>query len=214
MAVCLGVVVLSYAVGYIYIYIIYIYIYIPGQLGFGFFYYCAVFWCAQIIEYIMAWRSYSFVYALHYLIITIIQIRYWTSKILQGYILSSVCLRLSQFSQLSLMQYVGLCVFSLPIYLMMIVIIHVLYLIIMKSGVWLICHCLWLGHETMVCAVCFSIFVFRRIIRNKDYGYASNTNLTKTDHIKTAKQRKANVCISYLACCNLGEIREYHYYLR
>ena len=63
------------------------------------------------------------------------------------YIMSSVCLRLSQFSQLSSMQYVGLCVFSLPIYLMLIVRLHV----------WPICHCLGLCYETMICAVCLSI---------------------------------------------------------
>ena len=74
--------------------------------------------------------------------------------------LSRVCLTLSQFSQLSFMQYMGLCVFSLPIYLMMIVIIHALKLIIdiIKSEVWPIYHYLGLGHETMVCAVCLSIF--------------------------------------------------------
>ena len=37
------------------------------------------------------------------------------------YILSSVCLRLSQFSEFSFMQYMGLCVLSLPISLLMIV---------------------------------------------------------------------------------------------
>ena len=36
-----------------------------------------------------------------------------------SYILSSVCLKLSHFSQLSLMWYVGLCNFSLPISLVM-----------------------------------------------------------------------------------------------
>ena len=52
------------------------------------------------------------------------------------YILSSVCLRLSQFPQLSFMQYTGLCVLSLPIFVM-IVRIGVLYLIIIiKSEVW------------------------------------------------------------------------------
>ena len=76
------------------------------------------------------------------------------------YILSSVRLRLSQFSQLSFMQYMGLCVFSLPVYLMMSVRIRVLNLIIIiKSEVWLICHSLGLGHETMTCAVCLSIFL-------------------------------------------------------
>ena len=32
-------------------------------------------------------------------------------------------------------------------------------IIIIKSEVWTITHCLGLGHETMVCAVCFSIFL-------------------------------------------------------
>ena len=58
------------------------------------------------------------------------------------------------------MQYMGLCVFSLPISLMMIVRIPVFDLIIIiKSGVWPICHCLGSVHETIVCAVCLSIFL-------------------------------------------------------
>ena len=56
------------------------------------------------------------------------------------------------------MQYLGLCVFSLPTSLMIIVRIRVL-IVIPKSVVWPICHCLGLGHETMVCAVCRFIFV-------------------------------------------------------
>ena len=32
-------------------------------------------------------------------------------------------------------------------------------IIIIKSEVWTIIHCLWLDHETMVCAVCLSIFL-------------------------------------------------------
>ena len=82
----------------------------------------------------------------------------WKAEIHCKYndILSSVCLRISQFSQLYFMQYMGLCVFSWPISLMMIVRICVL-LIIIKSEVWPICHCSGLGHETMVCTVCLSI---------------------------------------------------------
>ena len=69
--------------------------------------------------------------------------RYWTAKMLVRYILSRVCLRLDQFSQLSFMQYKGLRVCSLPISLMMIVRIAVLDLtVIIKSEVWPICHCL------------------------------------------------------------------------
>ena len=77
------------------------------------------------------------------------------------YILSSVRVRLSIFSQLSIIQYMGLCVFSLPISLVMIDRIYILCLIIIiKSEVWTITHCLGLGHETMVCAVCLSIFLW------------------------------------------------------
>ena len=80
------------------------------------------------------------------------------------YILSSVWVRLSIFSQLSNiqsnLQYVGLCVFSLPTPLVMIEIIYIVCLIItIKSEVWTITHCLGLCHETMVCAVCLSIFL-------------------------------------------------------
>ena len=56
---------------------------------------------------------------------------------------SSVLLRLSQFSQLSFMQYMGLCVLGLPNFPMKIVRICIFYLIsIIKSDVWPICHCL------------------------------------------------------------------------
>ena len=56
---------------------------------------------------------------------------------LSGTFPSSVCLRLSQFSQLFFRQYMGLCVFSWPIYLMMIMRICVLCLIIIiKLEVW------------------------------------------------------------------------------
>ena len=48
-------------------------IYNSGTAGFCFFHYCAGLWCAQIIEYIMAWWSYLFVCRLYYLIIIIMQ---------------------------------------------------------------------------------------------------------------------------------------------
>ena len=40
--------------------------------------------------------------------------RHWTTKMLVNYWLPSVCLRLRQLSQLSFIQYMGLCIFSLP----------------------------------------------------------------------------------------------------
>ena len=54
--------------------------------------------------------------------------RHWTYKMPVRYILSSVWVRLSIFSQLSIIQYMGLCVFSLPISLtVMIEMIYTLY---------------------------------------------------------------------------------------
>ena len=75
------------------------------------------------------------------------------------YIISSVWVRLSIFSLLSIIQYVGMYVCSLPISLVMIGRIYIFCLIISsKSEVWTITHCLGLGNETMVSAVCLSIF--------------------------------------------------------
>ena len=86
--------------------------------------------------------------------------RHWTYKMLVRYILSSVWVRVSIFSPLSIIQYVGLYDFSLPISLVMIERIYVLCLIIViKSEVWTITHCLGLGHETMMSAVGLSIFL-------------------------------------------------------
>ena len=57
------------------------------------------------------------------------------------------------------MQYMGLCVFSLPISLMWLW--EYLYLILLSSSnrSMPICHCLGSVHETIVCAVCLSIFL-------------------------------------------------------
>ena len=62
------------------------------------------------------------------------QWRYSTSNMLVGYILSNVCLRLCQFSQLFFMQYTGLCVFNKPISLMVIVRIHVYFILSSSSN--------------------------------------------------------------------------------
>ena len=86
--------------------------------------------------------------------------RHWTYKTPVRYNLSSVWVRLSILSQLFIIQYVGLCVFRLPISFVMIERIYVFCLIIIiKSEVWTIAHCLGLGHETMVCAVCLYILM-------------------------------------------------------
>ena len=87
--------------------------------------------------------------------------RNWTYRMPVRYILSSVWVRLSIFSPLSIIQYMGLYVFSLPISLVIIERIFILCLIIIiKSEVWTINLCLGLDHETMVSAVCLSIFLW------------------------------------------------------
>ena len=104
---------------------------------------------------------------------------YLSSKILSGNILSSVCLRLSQFSQLYFMQYMGLCVFRLPISLTMIVRTYVLCLVtIIKSEVWPVCHGLKLGHETRVCAVC--LYIFLRHLSDRKYQVGCDSFITDT----------------------------------
>ena len=87
--------------------------------------------------------------------------RHWTYKMPARCNFWSVWVRLSIFSQLSIIQYVGLCVFSLPVSFVMIERIYILCLIIIiKPEVWTFTHCLGLGHETMVCSVCLSIFLW------------------------------------------------------
>ena len=137
-------------------------IYVPGKPGICFHYYCAVydeckysdaFWLADptslFVQYIISFSSLcKFIW------------RPWTYTMPVRYILSSVWVRLSIFAALSLIQYAGLCVYSLPISLVMIEIIYILCLIIIiKSEVWTITHCFWLGHEAMVFAVCLSKFL-------------------------------------------------------
>ena len=80
--------------------------------------------CVQVIH-IMAWLSYSIVCMLHYLI-TIIMYT-WTYKIPVRYILLSVCLRLSLFMQSSFIKYMRMCIFNLPIYLLIVVEIFLLH---------------------------------------------------------------------------------------
>ena len=75
------------------------------------------------------------------------------------YILSSVWVRLSIFSQLSLYNIWG-CVFSVyPFTLWWWREYTLCLIIIIKSEVWTIIHCLGFGHETMVCAVCLSLIL-------------------------------------------------------
>ena len=136
---------------------------VPGKPGIFFHYHCAVYnECKYSDTFYFADRTRLFVqYTISLSSLCKLIWRHWTYKMPLKYILSSVWVRSSIFSPLSIMQYVGLYVFSLPISLVMIerIYIYILCLIIIiKSEVWTITHCLGLGHETMVSAVCVSIF--------------------------------------------------------
>ena len=143
-------------------------IYIPGKPGICFHYYCAVydeykysdtFWLADCTRLFV---QYTISLSLFCKLIW----RQWTYKMPLRYILSSVWASLSILSPLSIIQYVGLYVFSLPISLVMIERIYIICLIIIiKSEVWTITHCLGLGHETMVSGACLSILLLRLILR-------------------------------------------------
>ena len=64
---------------------------------------------------------------------------------------------------LSVIHYIicGAVCFQFTHFLVMIERIYILCLIIIiKSDKWTITHCLGLGHETLVCAVCLSIFLW------------------------------------------------------
>ena len=82
-------------------------------------------------------------------------------KCLSGTFCPVCVLSSNQLSQLSFVPCMVLGVFRLPTNLMMIARICVFYLtLIIKSEVWPVCHRLGVGYETMVCAVCISIFLW------------------------------------------------------
>ena len=67
---------------------------------------------------------------------------------------------------LSVIHYIirGAVCFQFTHFLVMIEIIYILCLIIIiKSEVWTITHCLGLGLETMVCAICLIVFFWHRM---------------------------------------------------
>ena len=71
-------------------------------------------WWVQIVAHVLACGSYLFVGTLNTISLSSLCKliwRHWTYKTAVRYILSSVWVRCSIFSQLSIIQYVGLCVF-------------------------------------------------------------------------------------------------------
>ena len=153
-------------------------IYVPGKPGICFHYYCAVYdECKYSDTFWLADRTRLYVqYTISLSSLCKLIWRHWTYKMPVRYILSSVWVRLSIFSPLSIIEYVGLCVFSLPIPLVVIERLYILCLIIIiKSEVWTITHCLGLGHETMVCTVCLSIFLLIVVVRSSPNCFLSKS---------------------------------------
>ena len=97
-------------------------IYIPGKLGFCFHYYCAVYDECKYSD--TFWLAVRIRVIVHYTISlsSLCQLiwGHWTYKMPVRYILWSVWVILNIFSQLSIIQYMALCVFSLPISLVII----------------------------------------------------------------------------------------------
>ena len=97
-------------------------IFIPGKPGFCFHYYCAVY--NECKESHTFWLEDSVRLFVHYTIslssLCKLICRHWTYEMTVRYILSTLWLRLRMFSYLSIIQYMGLCVFGLPISVVMI----------------------------------------------------------------------------------------------
>ena len=98
------------------------FIYILRKPGFCFHYYCAVYGECKYSD--TFWLADRVRLLVHYTISLSSLCKliwgHWNYKMPVRYILSSVRVRLSIFSQSSIIQYMGLCVFSLPISLVMI----------------------------------------------------------------------------------------------
>ena len=118
-------------------------------------------WWVQIFGYVLACRSCLFVCTLHHLIIIIVQtyprtLNLWYAC--QIYFVECVSKIKHIFSVIQIYHIWG-CVFSVyPFPLWWLKEYTLCLIIIIKSEVWTIIHCLGLGHETMVCAVCLSKF--------------------------------------------------------
>ena len=113
----------------------------------------------QIFGYVLACRSYSFVCTVHHLIIIIVKaLNLWNAC--QRYFVQCVSKIKHILSIIHYTKYGAVC-FHSPISLVMIERIYILCLIIIiKSEVWTITHCLRSGHETMLSTVCLSIFLW------------------------------------------------------
>ena len=143
------------------------YIYILGTLGLCFNYLCSVYWCSV---YGICKRSDTLwpagrvrLFAYYTISLSSCRLiwRHWTNKMLVRYMLPCACLRLRLYSRNYPSFNIWGCVSSAyPIRLSWLWECVLYLIIIIKSEVWIVNHCLGLGRETMVCAVCLTMFLF------------------------------------------------------
>ena len=115
---------------------------------------CSLLW-VRIVGYVLAWRSCSFVCTLHHHIIINVQTYLKPlnlSNACQIYFVECVSKIEHIFSVIHCPLYGAVC-FQFTQYTFCLI-------IIIRSEIWIIIHCLGLGSETMVCAVCLSIFLW------------------------------------------------------
>ena len=126
--------------------------------------------------------------------------RHWTYKMPVRYNLSSVWIRLSIFSQLSIMQYVGLCVFSLPISFVMIERIYMLCLIIIiKSEVWTNYYPLFRVRSWNNGVRCMSFYILNKDNLYGHWAVGATSRVNKNIRIPFPETDKCNTA-AYIEC--------------
>ena len=146
-------VVLSYSVIY--------YIYIPGTLGPCFHYWCSVYgickWSDTLwpVGRVRVFADYTISLSSLCRLIW----KHWTTKMLVRYMMPSVSKIKTILSIIFIFTIWGCVSSAYPILLWWSRECVLYLIIIIKPEVWIINHCLGLGHETMVCAVCLTMFL-------------------------------------------------------
>ena len=147
-------VVLSYSVIY--------YIYIPGTPGPCFHYWCSVYgickWSDTLwpVGRVRLFADYTISLSSLCRLIW----KHWTTKMLVRYMMPSVSKIKTILSIIFIFTIWGCVSSAYPILLWWSRECVLYLIIIIKPEVWIINHCLGLGHETMVCAVCLTMFLW------------------------------------------------------
>ena len=123
-----------------------------------------ILWWVHIFGYVLVYRSRSFVCTLPHFIIIIVQTYLRTLDLWNACQIYFVeCVSKIKHNFCYLLYNIWGCMFPVYPFPLWRLRWYTLCLIIIKSEVWTIIHCLGLGHETMVCAVCLSIFLLHPV---------------------------------------------------